>query len=142
MYATVAHMVERFGETEMIRTSMPEDRETETMDAAKIEVALSDASALIDGYLRGRYRVPVAEPRKDLIRATCVLARYDLAKGERTEPTEQMRLDRKEVIAWLEGISKGVILIDAPSAGDFGKTNGPRFSSRPAVFSDDSLKGW
>lgn len=142
MYATVANMVERFGNTEMVRLSVPEDRETDTLDPAKIEVALADATALIDGYLRGRYKVPLADVPKDIVRAACVLSRYDLAKGERVEPTEQMRLERKEVITWLENIAKGLISIEAASAGTFGKSNGPRFSGRPATFSDESLKGW
>lgn len=142
MYASVANMVERFGNTEMIRLSMPEDRETETLDPAKIEVALIDATALIDGYLRGRYKVPLATVPMDVVRAACILARYDLAKGERVEPTEQMRLERKEVILWLENIAKGLITIEAVAAGSFGKSNGPRFSGRPATFSDQSLKGW
>lgn len=142
-YATVQGMIDRFGEPEMIRLSRPEDRAAESVLPAKIELALADASVLIDDYLRGRYAVPIAAPQDSIVRAACVLARYDLAKGERTEPTEQMRLDRKEVIAWLEGIAAGRVNIEAPSAGQAGAgSSGARVSDRRAAFDDLSLRDW
>ncbi len=141
-YATITNMVERFGETEIIRLSQPEDRTAETIFDAKVEVALADSSGLIDDYLRGRYHTPVAVPPESIVRATCVLARYDLAKGERTEPTEQMRLDRKEVIDWLEGIAAGRINIDAPPAGQPGAGHGARIRDRPSAFNNGSLRDW
>lgn len=144
-YAGVAEMVARFGETEILRLSVPEDRTAETIDATKVEVALADASATIDGYLRGRYAVPIVDVPNDVVRAACVLARYDLAKGERTEPTEQMRLDRKEAITWLEGIAKGTIRLHAVAESGSPATaqaGGARVSDRPRAFSDRSLRGW
>ncbi|HEV2501609.1 MAG TPA: DUF1320 domain-containing protein [Mesorhizobium sp.] len=139
-YASSQDMIDRFGETEMIRLSRPEDRDATTVLVAKVELAIADACGLIDDYLRGRYRVPVASPEKSIVRAACVLARYDLAKGERTEPTEQMRLDRKEVIGWLDGIAAGRINIDAPPAGDSGST-GARITDRTNVFDHQRLQG-
>lgn len=141
-YASVQDMIDRFGETEMIRLSQPEDRTAETVLAAKVEVAIADACALVDDYLRGLYLVPVASPPESVVRAVCVLARYDLARGERTDPTEPMRLDRKEVIAWLEGIAEGRIKIDAPAAGSPGAGHGARVSDRCDVFNDRNLRGW
>jgi len=136
-------MVARFGETEMIRLSRPEDRTAETVLAAKVELALADATGLIDDYLRARYAVPVAAPPDSVVRAACVLARYDLAKGERTEPTEQMRLDRKEVIAWLTAIAEGVADIGAPAAGvGSDGASGARASDRPEIFDDRGLRYW
>ena len=144
MYATVANMIERFGELEMIRLSVQDDRTAEAVNAAKIEVALADGGALIDDYLRKRYEVPVASAPASLVRANCVLARYDLAQGERTNPTEEMRLARKEVIAWLEGLSNGAVTIDAPASGQGigGGAGGARTSDRGRTFSDRSLRGW
>ncbi len=52
MYATVADMTARFGETQMIRLSRPEDRTADTIDAVKVETAITDACAVIDGYIR------------------------------------------------------------------------------------------
>lgn len=142
-YASVADMVARFGETEMIRLSQPEDRTAETVLAAKVELALADATGLIDDYLRARYAVPLASIPDSVVRAACVLARYDLAKGERTEPTEQMRLDRKEVISWLQGIAGGDVNIAAPVAASASDgSSGARASDRPAIFDDRELRHW
>lgn len=143
-YAVVDDMVARFGETEVLRLSQPEDRTSETIVASKVELAIADGSALIDDYLRGRYLVPVAVAPDSLVRATCILARYDLAKGERVEPTEQMRLDRKEVIGWLEGIAAGRINIDvAPAVGPVdAERGGARVSDRASAFDNYSLRDW
>lgn len=141
-YATVQDMVARFGEPEVLRLSEPEDRAAEEINVAKVEVALADAAGLIDDYLRGRYVIPITSPQDSIVRAACVLARYDLAKGERTEPTEQMRLDRKEVIGWLESIAEGLIALDAPRAGNAGKGSAPRISDRRPAFSDHQLREW
>ena len=140
-YATVQDMVDRFGATEMLRLSQPEDRTAETIVTAKVELAVADASALIDDYLRERYAVPLASPPASIVRAACALARYDLAKGERTFPTEQMEADRKDVVAWLASIAKGLVSIDAPGKTAGGGA-GPRFEDREPAFSDRSLRGW
>ncbi len=140
MYATVANMVERFGNTEMVRLSMPEDRETETLDPAKIEVARrrhgTDRRLSARPLQGAARRVP-----KDIVRAACVLARYDLAKGSVPSRPNRCALNARKSLR-LENIAKGLISIEAASAGNFGKSNGPRFSGRPAIFSDESLKGW
>jgi len=142
-YATVQSMVDRFGETEVLRLSQPEDRTSETIVDAKVELAIADASSLIDDYLRGRYAVPLQAAPDSIVRAACVLARYDLAKGERTEPAEQMRLDRKEVISWLEGIAAGRVNIDAPPAQGAGSIgDGARMTDREPAFTPGSLARW
>lgn len=143
MYATVTAMIDRFGETQMIRLSRPEDRAAETVDVVKIETALSDASALIDGYIRGRYLAPIATPPAEIIRAACILARYDLAQGEHTDPSEEMSKGRKDVIAWLENIAKELVNLDVPVAEPAGPAvgSGPRMSDRPRIFDDYSLRG-
>lgn len=143
-YASVQDMVDRFGNTEVLRLSDPEDRSNEVIVAAKVELAIADAGALVDDYVRGRYLTPLAPAPASIVRATCVLARYDLAKGERTEPTEQMRLDRKEVISWLEGIAAGRVNLDVQPASGSASSEGAdaRISDREAAFTNDTLRGW
>lgn len=112
MYASIADMTSRFGEAEMIRFSVAGGEIPDEILPARIEGALSDASHLIDSYLGRRYRTPIAAPTPELVRAACVLARFDLAHGEDREPTEQMRLARKDVIAWLERLADGGAVLD------------------------------
>jgi phage gp36-like protein len=137
-------MTARFGETQMIRLSQPEDRTAETVDEVKVNTALADATSLIDGYVRGRYLVPIAAPPKEIVRATCILARYDLAQGEATDPSEEMAKSRKDVISWLENIAKELINLDVPTALSTGAAvgTGPRMSDRERIMSLDSLRGF
>ncbi|RFB91768.1 hypothetical protein B5K08_15840 [Rhizobium leguminosarum bv. trifolii] len=143
MYATVSDMIARFGETQIIRLSRPEDRTAETVDETKVNTAIADVSAVIDGYIRGRYFVPIAAPPAEIIRAACILARYDLAQGEHTDPSEEMAKGRKDVISWLENIAKELVNLDVPAAAPAGPAvnSGPRMSDRPRILSDDSLRG-
>lgn len=145
MYATVQHMTDRFGETEIIRLSNPEDRTAETVAATRVETALRDATSIIDSYLRRHYKVPVATPPEALVRATCIIARHDLAISDRSEPSESMIKANDKIISWLKQIADNVVSLEVPKINE-GTTStagsGARFSDRPQQFSNDSLKGW
>ncbi len=119
-YATVRDMIERFGQTEMVRLTTPADQDLGGIVTEVAEAKLDDASAQIDSYVGKRYQVPMAVPPQVIVRAACILARYDLATGEQREPTEQMRLQRQETIAWLRDIANGnvVLELDEVAPGD------------------------
>ncbi|MCR9123000.1 gp436 family protein [Oceaniradius stylonematis] len=146
MYATVQDMIDRFGETELIRLSRPEDRTAETVDADRIETVIADATSLIDSYLRNHYALPV-QPSvpKPLIRATCILARHDLSQGARMEPTEQMGKDRADTIKWLERVAANQVSleIDRRNANGHAATGpGARATDRSPTFSAEELERW
>ncbi len=135
MYATVDDMVSRFGEVELLRLSSadgPLPAEGEPMPTDRIEQAIADAGRLIDSYLRQRYAVPVAPPPAELVRAACVLARYDLALGGDREPSEQMRLARKEVLTWLGQLGLGEASLEGAISLSAGSS--ARVSDRPRTF--------
>ncbi|MBB3963488.1 gp436 family protein [Rhizobium metallidurans] len=144
MYATVSDMIARFGLTQIIRLSRPEDRTAETVDDDKVLTAIADATSLVNGYIRGRYLVPIASPPDEIVRATCIIARYDLAQGEHTDPSEEMSKGRKDVVTWLENIAKELINLDVPVAAPAGPAvgSGPRMSDRPRIMSHDTLRGF
>lgn len=145
MYATAQDMIDRFGLTEMLRLSKPEDRDATEIDQAIIDKTIDDACAMADGYLRGYYQLPVENPPKDLVRAVCVLARYDLADGGRSEPSDHMTKARNDVIAWLEKIATGKVRIDAAvatSSNSDTPAGGAKFSDRDGPFTNQSLKDW
>lgn len=132
MYATVLDMISRYGEEEVIRMSVADGQTPDAVVPERIEQAIADVSRLIDTYLRKRYVTPVSPIPAELSRAACLLARYDLALGGSREPTEQMRLARKEVVAWLEGLAAGAGLLEgAISVAAIGTA---RSSDRVAVF--------
>lgn len=142
-YATLPDMNEAFGEAEMIRLSAAPGDLDGPVDEAKVDRAIVDATDLIDSYLRRRYAVPLAAPVPPAIRRACgVLARFDLAHGDQREPTEQMRLARKDTIDWLKGLADGSA--ELPGAVPLGGTSGAgaRVSDRCPAFTNDSLRGW
>lgn len=118
-YAQPSDMIARFGSIEMLRLSAPEGEPLDVIDQDRVNTALGDASALIDSYLRRRYATPLAAVPQEVLRACCILARFDLAHGNGREPSEQMRLARKETITWLESIRAGqTFLADATPSGE------------------------
>lgn len=139
-YATVADMTSRFGADEVLRFSAGDGALPETIQPARIEQAIGDASVLLDSYLRRRYAVPLAAAPQAVVRAACVLARFDLAMGGDREPTEQMRLARKEVLVWLEGIAAGTVTLEGVATLSAGSS--ARVQDRDAAFSNASLRDW
>lgn len=77
MYATSTDMQERFGEQELLRLSN-KDARAETIDTAVLNTALADATARINGYLAGRYPLPLAVVPAVLVVLCCDIARYQL----------------------------------------------------------------
>ncbi len=117
-YATPQDMVTRFGQTEMLRLTAPDGQPLDVIDQDRLTLALSDASAVIDSFLRRRYATPLANVPQEITRACCVLARFDLAQGESREPTKQMTDARAEVQKWLRDLFAGTALLaDATPAG-------------------------
>lgn len=139
-YAAVADMVSRFGESEIIRFSAGDGPLPDAIEPARIDQALADASALIDSYLRRRYAAPLTAPPPDIVRAACTLARYDLAMGGDREPSEQMRLARKEVVDWLMALAEGKATLEGVTP--IGASSSARVSDRERTFSGgDGLMG-
>ena len=111
-YGTVDDMVQAFGEAELIRLSTPDDAPLTSINSARVQIALTNASDLIDSHLRRRYACPLATTPPAINRACLVLARYDLSFGGSIEPSEQARLARKETVEWLGRINTGSVTLE------------------------------
>lgn len=136
MYASVADMIERFGEVEIIELTDLEHTGEVVVDVA--EQALSDATAEIDGYLAARYRLPVTDTPRMLSVLCTDIARYRLQKGV---STDQARQRYEDAIAALKSIARGDINLPLSSP--------PPASAEPMttpgsarVFDDDALRGY
>ena len=133
-YAAISDMVTRFGQSEMIRLSVPQGQPMDAIFAPPITLALGDASDLIDTYAGKRYVVPMtASVPASIARACCILARYDLSTGDGRDVSEQVRLARKEAISWLEDIAAGKVQLplDEVVAGD---ASFAQMSDRAAIY--------
>jgi phage gp36-like protein len=132
-YAKISDMVNRFGQAEMIRASVPDGAEAVAIVPATIETALHSASALIDSYLRKRYQTPLPVAPDEIVDACCILARYTLSTGGAKLPSDQIKDDRAEKITWLRQISEGKVVLDVAEVAPGGQSFA-QAQTRPAVF--------
>lgn len=120
-----------------------EEARQAAIDAAVAErtaAAIDDAEALIDGYLAGRYAVPLA-PVPAVVRKCAVdLAVYNLFA--RKDQIPEARTQRyKDVVKVLEAVAAGKVTLglpkppDPPDDGDY--EGGGRIAARPKIFSPD-----
>jgi phage gp36-like protein len=75
-----------------------------------IDNALVDADAFIDGYLVGRYTLPLSTVPANLPAVAAQLVRYALL-GDAA--TERSRNDYKDATAWLRDVQAGRVLLQA-----------------------------
>lgn len=109
MYATVQDFVTRVGEKQAIELT---DREFENaVNEAVLTVALSDSSSQIDGYLIGRYRLPLPSVPQNLTRLCCDLARYRLCSMTGVTITDEIIERYKLSLKELELIATGKIAL-------------------------------
>lgn len=104
MYATVADMVSRFGEQDLVLLSWREGAADGEINTPVVEQALADATAEINGYIGGRYKLPLSAVPAVLTSHCCSIARY-LLNGDRAP--EQVTERYNSVIKFLTSVGKG-----------------------------------
>jgi phage gp36-like protein len=129
-YAAVQDMIGAFGEAEITRLAAS-DGDLTVLNVAKVETALGTASGFIDSHLRRRYACPLATVPPEIMRACLVLARYDLSFGGDTEPSEQVRLARKEAVDWLVRLNAGSVTLEGVELNS--ALIGARTQDRPRI---------
>lgn len=139
-YATTQDLIDRFGEEELLQLA---DRDGDgVIDAAVVERAAADADAEIEGYLVGRYALPLESVPPVLSRIACDMARYHLYDDLATETVRTRYEDARRL---LESIAAGKVQLGLPaSAGAAPVSGSPEVDSdAPArVFTRDSLEGF
>lgn len=103
-----------------------------------IEDAVRQAEELVDGYLRGRYNLPL-DPVPTVLRdAVVYLARHWLyqrrPEGMMPDPVKD---SRKDTIKLLESIRDGVVTLGMPTGQAAPEPGEIRVRARPQQFADD-----
>lgn len=123
VYATLEDMKQSFGEDELIELTDMVNIPPNTLDAIKVEKALQDATAKVNGYIGRVYRLPLAGcsdpanpagvlPPPVLIRLTCDIARYFLHDDRAPETEVYRRFKAAE--DELQSIAEGGMLLACP----------------------------
>ena len=115
------------------------------INQANVDRAIADAGELIDGYLRGRYTLPLL-PVPGLINTLAAdVAIYRLyARRIKLTPPEGVTERYKNAQKILEQIQAGKISLGVENTGGgvTPETGGPLFTAPDRVFSRDSLEDY
>lgn len=98
---------------------LTDDGDTGEVDQDNVDKAIGNADELIDGYLRGRYTLPL-DPVPGLIRtlsATITLRRL-YGRRPRLAVPDSLSDDYKNALKLLENIQKGLVTLGAPTTGE------------------------
>lgn len=113
-YATVQDLQDRLGVPRLVQLTDLADPPAGTVDAAVAGKALSDASAEIDGYLMGRYAVPVTVVSAlEVLRVHCVLLAHYRLLGSAAD--EVIRADVTAARSLLAKIAQGTVPLLPPA---------------------------
>ena len=112
-YATSTDLVTRFGEPQLLLLA---DRDGDAViDAAVVESAIGDASAIVDLHVRGRYAVPLTPVPAEIVVIVCDLTRRLLYSNATEIPDSVLAAD-KAAREQLRLIADGkVVLAVAPA---------------------------
>jgi phage gp36-like protein len=141
-YATVNDVTARYPNRDLVQLSN-EDPAT-TVNGAPIQTALDDASAEIDGYLEGRFTLPLSDPPAVLNRLCTDIAMYRMQVLRPLHDLADARKRYDDAIAMLAKVAAGELTLglaadnqEPPAAAGAEGTQGPA-----RVFSRNTLKGF
>ncbi|MDD2870122.1 phage protein Gp36 family protein [Neomegalonema sp.] len=141
-YASAQDMIDRFSAQQLREVADPEN--VAEIRAEALARALEDASAEIDGYLEGRYRLPLPKPPPSLRLLACDIAMYRLLTLRQIDAMEDQRKRYEDALRFLRSIAKGEInLGPAPSGETVTPAGGPTLVAGPErVFSRQRMRGF
>ncbi|MFN4191818.1 MAG: gp436 family protein [Tabrizicola sp.] len=139
-YVTQAQLIDRFGEQMLIALTDRGPDAFGVVDPDVVTRALAETDALIDGYLAGRYALPLTASETLLANVAGSIAIYLL---HRYEAPEKVVADYKLAIGTLEQIARGTIRLtstgaELPATG----VTGVQIVDRERPFTEDNLKGF
>lgn len=139
MYATIDDIRAQVREAELIGLTDQED--TGAVVEATVNAAIESAGVEIDGYLGGRYTLPLATV-PDIIKKLCVdIAVYNLYVLGAGPP--ESRKDRYDnAVKFLTRIAKGEITLGADDPAGTGAADTPAASTTDRTFSPDTLANY
>jgi phage gp36-like protein len=142
-YATVNDVTARYPNRDLVQLTN-EDPASTTVNSAPIQTALDDASAEIDGYLEGRFTLPLSDPPAVLSRLCADIAMYRMQVLRPLHDLADARRRYDDAIAMLAKVAAGELTLglaadnqEPPAAPSAEGTQGPT-----RVFSRNTLKGF
>jgi len=142
-YATAQDVINRYPNRDLVQLTN-EDPTATTVNDTPITQALADASAEIDGYIEGRFTLPLADPPAVLNRLTTDIAMYRMQSLRPLHDLEDARKRYEDAVAMLVKVAAGELTLGLSADGQEPpvpaleeKVQGPN-----RVFSRKKLRGY
>ena len=142
-YATVDDLIARYPNRDLVQLTN-EDPTVTTVNSAPLQRALDDAAAEIDGYLEGRFALPLADPPAVLNRLACDIAMYRLQSLRPLHDLTDARKRYEDAIAFLLEAAKGVVALGLSAGSEEPATaaGASAIEGPSRVFDRNKLKGF
>lgn len=114
-YATLAQLTDRYGERMLLQLSDRSTPPSGVIDTSVVDRALANTDAMIDGYLAGRYVLPLTETPPLLSGLAQEIAIYKLHPFQ---PDPKIEQEYKDALSQLDKISKGTIRLPLATIGE------------------------
>ncbi len=136
-YSVIADLDEQISQAEL--EQLTDDEDAGSPETGRLQRAIDDADGEIDGYLSGRYEVPLSTV-PDIIRKFSVdIAIYNLF-SRRPGGATDIRTERyNNVITFLMAVAKGQILV---GVGGDAEDDSPKITHATRIFSRSNLEGF
>lgn len=140
-YCTISDLLLKIPPTSLAQLSNDDPTAT-TYDAAVVEEFVREAEELIDGYLRGRYDLPLVVVPSIIKDLTVTLARYGLyaRRPEGIDVPDAVKSTHRGALDTLRAIRAGTITIGASTGGgeQAAEPGEIKISTRPKRFDDNA----
>jgi phage gp36-like protein len=139
-YCTLDMLIDRYGEPFLREITDRADMATGEIDETAIGRAIDDAQAVIDGYLKPRYALPLVDVPALVTQLAIKLAVYGAHVGT---AAEKVRRDYDDALKVLAQISTGAVRLDVAGVEPAGSgSQGVRITDRDRLFTAENLKGY
>ena len=140
-YTNKADLITRFGEQELIELTNREEESTGEIIDTVLNMAINDAEALVNSYIRGRVPLPLSDVPQPIPKITADIARFYLHGDHLTDTVEK---NYDEAISWLKSVSSGrvTIALDSTEATLAGTTGDASARGPGRTFTRSSLAGY
>lgn len=140
-YTTLQDLTDKFGERMLIRLTDRDELATDTINTDVVDRAIADTDALIDGHVKVRYALPMAEvpPLVSTLALDIVIYKLHVL-----EPDPKIKADYDAAMKSLRSISDGTIRLPLATGGDAAGSgsSGARVTDRDRPFTADKMKGF
>ena len=134
-YATPQNIINRYPNRDLVQLTN-EDPTVTTINTAALQQALDDASAEIDGYLGGRFTLPLTDVPVVLNRLACDVAIYRLQSLRPIHDLADAKAKYEKAITFLQEVSDGKRTLGLST-----NSQEPADAASPAVVMDQNFGG-